>query len=764
MAKAGTKKVKEEKKTDKQEKSLVIVESPAKAKTIKKILGESFQIKASYGHIRDFPKSVLGVDVKNGFEPIYEVIPDKKAVVKELSDTAKQVDRVYLAPDPDREGEAIAWHIASILDVPQDMICRIEFNEITKTAILEAVKSPREIDFNKVNAQKARQILDRIVGYKISPILWEKLRNYRLSAGRVQSVAVRLICDRELEVEAFIPKEYWTITAELNKAKSSTVFSAELTKYNDKKIEINNEQEADKIVKVLSKDGVEFKIAKISNRETKRNPQAPFITSTLQREASNRLGYAVSKTMQVAQKLYEGIDLGPGGPVGLITYMRTDSTRISDEARDNTKEYITQHYGKNYYPDTPRVYTKKGKNVQDAHEAIRPTYVEKSPESVKQYLSSEQYKIYKLIWERFVASQMQSATVKNTSVEIEAEDYTFRAGSSKVIFDGFLIVYDDREDDEKTSPIPELKQDDKLKLKKIDPKQHFTQPPPRYSEAMLVKTLEELGIGRPSTYASIITKIQQRGYVIKEEKALKPTLLGKTVNEQLVKHFANIVDFNFTADMETKLDSIAQSEAVWNEVVQNFYTPFIDVVKDAKQNMERVEIKTDEVCPNCGKEMIVRSSRWGTQFLACKGYPECKTTMPLDKNAQAPKEDRPSDETCEKCNHPMIIKYGPYGDYLACTNEECKNRKKFAKKTGVTCPNEGCGGDIIQKKSRYGKVFYGCNNYPKCNFALWNEPTGEKCPECSSLLVIKLSKKGNKIQCSSKECSYTKPIEEEANA
>ena len=759
MAKATTKSAKDKEPKEKKEKAkknLVIVESPAKAKTIKKILGDSYFIKASVGHIRDLPKKTLGVDVKNNFEPEYEILENKKKVVDELNQAAKDADEIFLAPDPDREGEAIAWHISNILNKPKKHIHRIEFNEITKTAILEAVQNPRPINMNTVNAQQTRRILDRLVGYKISPLLWAKVGK-GLSAGRVQSVAVRIICDREKEIEAFIPVEYWTITAELSKQKSSTSFNAELTKYNGEKLEINNGEESAKIVETLSKASTEFKVSKVTTRNTQRKPQAPFITSTLQREASNRLGYSVKKTMQVAQKLYEGIDLGSSGPVGLITYMRTDSTRISDEARDAAKEYIVQHYGQNYYPEEARVYAKKGKNVQDAHEAIRPSYIDKNPESVRQYLAPEQYRLYKLIWERFIASQMQSAEVKTISVEIDAAKYTFRASSSKITFDGFLIVYDDREEEEKTDAIPDLNKDDVLKLKKIDPKQHFTQPPPRYSEATLIKTLEELGVGRPSTYAPTISTIQDRGYVIKEEKSLIPTSLGKVVNELLVKHFPEIVDSQFTANMETNLDDIAENHAEWKKILGNFYEPFAEVLKKAKKEMEKVEILTENICSECGKPMALKTT-FGGQFLGCSGYPECKNTMPLAKDQKPLPEDRPSDELCEKCNSSMLIKRGPYGDYLSCTNEECKNRKKFIKKTGVKCPQDGCEGDLIEKKSRYGKAFYGCDKYPACTFALWSEPAGEFCPECKSMLVKKFLKRGNKIACSKKECAFEKPM------
>ena len=769
MAKTTAKKKETTENTGKEKKKyLVIVESPAKAKTINKILGNAYEIKASMGHIRDFPKKVMGFDVQKNFEPEFEIIPDKKKVVDELNTIAKKMEKVYLAPDPDREGEAIAWHISEVLDVPKKNVYRIEFNEITQNAIRHAVESPRSIDMNRVKAQQTRQILDRLVGYSISPILWEKLKNYKLSAGRVQSVAVRLICEREAEIEAFIPKEYWKIFADLFGKKAKAPFTAELIKIDDKKAEINNGEEAQEILEALKKKGVEFKVSKIANRETRRNPQPPFITSTLQREASSKLGYSVSKTMQIAQKLYEGIELG-SGPIGLITYMRTDSTRISDEARDAAKEYIIDHFGAKYYPKEPRVYTKKGKNVQDAHEAIRPTYIDKSPESIKSHLTSEQYKVYKLIWDRFIASQMESAVVNNTTVDIAADRYIFRIGGSKILFDGFLKVYDDRnEDDEGESPekpsnIPDLKEGDVLELVKLDSKQYFTQPPPRYTEASLDKTLEEYGIGRPSTYAPIISKVQQRGYVEKIEKSLAPTLLGKVVNEQLVKHFTNIVDFKFTAQMETQLDDIAENTLVWNKVLADFYTPFTESVNNAKEKMEDAGILNDKLCPNCGKPMKLRTSRWGSQFLGCSGYPECKTMMPINgegKDKEVVREDKPSDEVCEKCNSPMVIRKGPYGDYLACTNEECKNRKKLVIKTGVKCGKEGCKGELIQRKSRFGKVFYGCSNYPDCDFVLWNEPNGGKCPKCSSLLINRYLKKGNKISCSNKECDYEKDMEE----
>ncbi len=745
------------KKEVRRENYLVIVESPAKSKTITKMLGNNYKILASYGHIRDFPKKVLGIDLKNNFEPIYEIIPEKKKVVAELSKNAKSADKIYLAPDPDREGEAIAWHVAQVLGVNENKILRIEFNEITKKAVLHAVENPRNIDMNRVYAQQTRQILDRIVGYKISPVLWEKLRNNRLSAGRVQSVALKLICEREAEIEAFIPKEYWEISAELTKQKSTHVFNAELVKYKEKKVEIKNAEEAQKIIEILSKKNVKFTVSKLTKKETQRKPQPPFITSTLQREASNRLGYGVSKTMQIAQKLYEGLDLGSEGTIGLITYMRTDSTRISDDAKDAAKEFIVKKYGENYYPNSANIYTKKGKNVQDAHEAIRPSYIEKTPESIREYLTPEQYKLYKLIWSRFMASQMTPAKIETNGVEISAEDYTFRMSASKILFNGFLIVYDDREENEQEGSIPTFEKNDILNLKKLLPTQHFTQPPPRYSEASLVKVLEEKGIGRPSTYAPIISKIQTKAYIEKIEKSLKPTLLGKTVNEQLSKHFANIINYDFTAKMENTLDEIAKDSKEWKKVICDFYTPFMETVNEAKTKMEKVNIVSEVKCPNCGKEMLVRTSRWGTQFLGCSGYPECKTMLPLNSENFTSESSNISAETkssekCPKCQSEMIIKVGPYGQYLQCTNEECKHRQKIVIKTGVKCPN--CGGEIIQKKSRYGKIFYACDNYPTCNFALWNLPTGEKCPKCNSLLVKKFLKSGEKIECSNKECKY----------
>ena len=738
-------------------KALVIVESPAKSKTIKKILGSNYQIEASFGHIRDFPKNVLGFDVNDGFKPSFIVIPEKKKVVTKLNEMAKKVDKIYLASDPDREGEAIAWHVRQVLKVPDDKIFRIEFNEITPKAVKYAVAHSRQIDMDRVKAQQTRQILDKLVGYKLSPVLWKQLGNYHLSAGRVQSVALRMICEREDEIEAFVPVEYWSVTVKLEK--DGKVFDAELIKVDGEKLDLGNEEQAQKIKEYLEDSARSYVVSKITNRETKRKPTAPFITSTLQREASSKLGYGVSKTMQIAQKLYEGIELEEGS-VGLITYMRTDSVRISDDARDMAKDFILQNYGEKYYPETPNSYAKGKKNVQDAHEAIRPSYPERTPESIKKYLTPEQFRLYKLIWNKFMASQMANAVVANKSVEITAGDCTLKTGTSKVLFDGFLKLYNDSDDAEELSKIPDLNKDDELIRKEVIPKQHFTQPPPRFSEASLVKALEEYGIGRPSTYASIITKIQTRKYVEKQDKVLVPTFLGRTVSKQLVSQFTDIMDYAFTAGMEEKLDKIADNKAVWNKVLQDFYDPFMETVNEVMANAGRLKIESDVTCPNCGRKMLVRTSRFGNQFLGCSGYPECKTILPIDVNGDTvkPLEPEKAEEKCEKCGGDMIIKTGPYGKYLECVS--CQNRKSFVRSTGVTCPK--CGkGQIVERKSKYGKMFFGCNKYPDCDFVLWNEPTGDVCPKCGSLVVKRVMKNGEKLECSNRSCDYRADVTHE---
>ena len=770
MAKTAETAEKSTKKTSgKKEKALVIVESPAKSKTIRKILGDGYSIEASYGHVRNLPTKDpstenLGFDIKDHFKPKFEVIPGKQAVVKKLNDMAQKADKIYLASDPDREGEAIAWHVRQLLKVPDEKVLRIVFNEITPKAVKHSVENPRGIDMDMVKAQQTRQILDKLVGYKLSPVLWKQIGNRNLSAGRVQSVALRMICEREDEIEAFIPQKYWSIHTDLDK--DGKIFEAELAKYKNKAVEktIKNQEEAQKIVDYLQSPDREFEVEKVTKKTMKRKPTAPFITSTLQRAASSKLGFGVQKTMQVAQKLYEGIEID-GTPVGLITYMRTDSVRVSDDAQGMAKDFILSNFGEKYYPETPNVYTKGKQNVQDAHEAIRPSYPERTPESIKQYLDNDQFKLYKLIWNKFMSSQMANAEIANKSIEIKAGDCILKAGTSKVTFDGFLKLYNDAEEDEQASDskIPDLEKGDRVVCKKINPKQHFTQPPPRYNEASLVKALEEHGIGRPSTYATIITVIQTRKYVEKRDKALFPTLLGRTVSKQLVNQFADIMDYKFTAGMESKLDEIAEKKAVWNEVLEKFYEPFIQEVNKALGNNERVRIESNIKCPNCGRPMLVRTSRKGQQFLGCSGYPECKTVMSMNaltENMQdTPSEEEICEEKCEKCGSDMVFKQGPYGKYLECTNEECKFRKPYRRSTGVTCPK--CGqGTIVERKSKRGTVFFGCDRYPDCDFVLWNEPTGETCPDCGALLVKKVLKKGTTIECSNRSCGYKASVQE----
>lgn len=754
-----------------QEKSLVIVESPAKSKTIKKILGDSFQIEASYGHVRNLPTKDpstdnLGFDVNKNFEMKFEIIPGKQQVVRKLNDLAKKAGKIYLASDPDREGEAIAWHVRQILKVPDDKIYRIVFNEITPKAVKHSVENPRGIDMDMVKAQQTRQILDKLVGYKLSPVLWKEMGNRKLSAGRVQSVALRMICEREEEIEAFKPQEYWSIHALLDK--EGKQFEAELSKIKGKSVEktVKNQEEAQKIVDYLTNPSTQYEVSKVTKKTIKRKPTAPFITSTMQRAASSKLGFGVSKTMQVAQKLYEGVEID-GAPVGLITYMRTDSVRVSDDAQNMAHDFILQNYGENYYPKTPNIYAKGKQNVQDAHEAIRPAYPERTPDSIKQYLDNDQYKLYKLIWEKFMSSQMAPAEIANKSIEIDAGDYTLKAGTSKVMFDGFLTLYNDDEEEEgkeSDAKIPDLDKGDKVVCKKVEPKQHFTQPPPRYNEASLVKALEEYGIGRPSTYATIITVIQTRKYVEKKNKALFPTLLGRAVSKQLVAEFADIMDYKFTAGMEAKLDEIADKKVDWVKVLNDFYAPFMEEVNKVMQTAQRVTVSSNIKCPNCGKPMVLRSSKTGSQFLGCSGYPDCKTAMSLnvlqelESETDENGEEKPQEiceEKCEKCGADMVFKTGPYGKYLECTSPDCGYRKPYRKSTGVTCPK--CAkGTIVERKSKRGTVFYGCDKYPDCNFVLWNEPTGEKCPQCGELLVKKILKNGEVITCSSIKCGYKK--------
>jgi DNA topoisomerase-1 len=689
-------------------KSLIIVESPAKTKTLKGFLGNQFQVEASMGHIRDLPESKLAVDVEKDFAPSYVTIPERKDVLSKLKAAAKDADTIFLASDPDREGEAISWHLAEALGLKDPK--RIQFNEITKDAVQQALEHPRSIDMNRVNAQQARRILDRLVGYEISPLLWRKVKK-GLSAGRVQSVAVRLITDREREIEAFVPVEYWSLLAALTPDQPKNRFEASLHFLDGKKIELHSQAESDKVLSDLQ--DAKYAVAKLKKSEKKRNPAAPFITSSLQQEASRKLGFNARRTMRTAQQLYEGINLPEEGSVGLITYMRTDSTRIAAEAQDAARAFIEKQYGKGYHlPGAAKQY-KKSKDAQDAHEAIRPSYVTRLPEQVGAHMTSDQAKLYKLIWQRFVASQMSPAVFDMVSVDISAGPYTFRATGSTPKFDGFMRVYSEGRDeakveDEEKPPLPPLSEGMALNLIELLPKQHFTEPPPRYTEATLVKVLEEKGIGRPSTYATIISTIQDRKYVELLEKRFHPTSLGTGVTDLLVKHFPDVLNVEFTAGMEQKLDNVADGEEDWVQMMRDFYGPFHAVVETAAEQMERVKIEpkmTDQICPNCGKPMVIRSSRYG-EFIGCSGYPECKTIL------------RPETPKIE-----------------------------------IPCPK--CGGEILQKRSHKGAIFYGCANYPKCDFVAWGKPVGRPCPECGQPLVESAFRgKVVGIKCSSKECAY----------
>jgi len=729
--------------------NLIIVESPAKAKTLEKFLGGAYSVRASGGHVIDLPVKSLAVDVDNGFKPLYAPIKGKEKVIKDLKAAAKSSKLVLLAPDPDREGEAIAWHIAGAID-PKIKVKRIEFHEITKEAVLEAVRNPRHIDMNRVNAQQARRILDRLVGYKISPILWKKVRK-GLSAGRVQSVAVRLIVEKEKEIQRFTAQEYWSITAFLKKDGALEPFSAAVHSKDGAQIKIETKEAADRVLKDL--EGAVFEVSEVRKKEQKRHPYAPFITSTLQQEAFRKFGYPAKRTMSIAQRLYEGMDLKDKGHVGLITYMRTDSVRIADSALSEVRKFIAQKYSEKYLPQAPRVYKTK-KSAQDAHEAIRPTSVLRDPGSLKNILSQDQLKIYGLIWKRFVASQMESAVLDQTSADIKAEPYLFRAMGSVIKFDGFLTVYEESrdEEEEKTGLLPELNKGEKLTLDRIEPKQHFTQPPARYTEATLVKVLEEKGIGRPSTYAPIIGTIIDRGYVVRDGRALKPTELGIITNGLLVKHFPTVLDIKFTAHMEDELDEIAEGKIDWVAVMEEFYSPFKETLEKAAKEMPKVKMeeKTDEVCEKCGSPMVVRQSRYGS-FLACSAFPKCKNTKDLDsKGAIVPE----SKEVCKKCGKPMKVKRSRFGSFLACTGyPKCKNIVSILNKTGVKCPEKDCGGDIVEKRTRKDRTFFACSNYPKCKFATWHKPIAENCPDCGAFLVEKRTKSSVTKECS-KKCGY----------
>ncbi|CAM3141251.1 type I DNA topoisomerase [Paenibacillus lupini] len=692
--------------------SLVIVESPAKAKTIGKYLGSKYIVKASMGHIRDLPKSQTGVEVENGFQPKYITIRGKGSVLKELKDASKKVKHVFLAADPDREGEAIAWHLAHYLELDETDTCRVVFNEITKQAVKDAFKTPRKINMDLVNAQQARRILDRLVGYKISPLLWKKVKK-GLSAGRVQSVCVKLIIDRENEIEAFNPEEYWSITAQLTQ--QGVPFEAKYHSISGEKRELGNEQEMQTILAALS--GNEFKVAEVKEKERLRNPAPPFITSSLQQEAARKLGFRASKTMSVAQQLYEGVELGKEGTVGLITYMRTDSTRISPVAQEEAKEYITGKYGAPFSPEQPRVYTKKNSNAQDAHEAIRPTSILRDPETMKPFLSRDQFRLYKLVWERFVSSQMSSAVLDTMTVDMKSGEVTFRANGSKIKFAGFMKVYVEGNDDgtvEEHKFLPPFAVGDVVYSDSIEPKQHFTQPPPRFSEARLVRTLEELGIGRPSTYAPTLETIQKRGYVAIEEKKFIPTELGDLVNQLMEEFFPEILDSEFTAKMESDLDHVEDGMEDWVKVLSSFYESFEKRLEVAEEEMKEIEIQdevSDELCEKCGRHLVYKMGRFG-KFLACSGFPDCRNTKPIVKDI------------------------------------------------GVTCPK--CAkGKIIERRSKKGRIFYGCDTYPTCDYVSWDKPTNKPCPNCESMLVEKRNRSGAKLLCPS--CDYSEEILEDEN-
>jgi len=704
-------------------KNLIIVESPAKAKTIEKFLGRKYTVKASMGHVRDLPKSQLGVNVEADFEPKYITIRGKGDVLKELRDAAKKAEQVFLATDPDREGEAISWHLAHVLNIPQDQPIRIEFHEITKDAIQRAIKNPRTIDRCRVDAQQARRVLDRLVGYMLSPLLWRKVRR-GLSAGRVQSVAVRLIVDREAEIQAFQPEEYWTLTARLAADGGSAPFEAKFYGTDEGKVELKSEAQTRQVVEAALRSAgaggeVFFQVRSVKRKEKRRNPAFPFTTSSLQQEASRKLGFSVRRTMSVAQQLYEGLELGEAGHTGLVTYIRTDSTRIAVEAEEAARQFILEQYGAAFIPAEKREAEKKA-TEQGAHEAIRPTDVTRTPESIKPYVTPDQYKLYKLIWERFVASQMAPAVLDTVSVEIAAGDQLFRASGSTIKFPGFMKIYIEGEDEEgpkdEEGLLPDLTEGQMLRLVELVPKQHFTQPPPRYTEAMLVRALEEKGIGRPSTYAPIIETIQARGYVEKKDKRFVPTELGQVVTEILREYFPRIIDVAFTAHMEEELDQVEEGEVHWKEVLREFYGPFEATLKEAEEKVGGFELpdeETDIPCEKCGRMMVIKHGRFG-RFLACPGFPDCRNTKPL------------------------------------------------LEETGVTCPVCGQGKVVERKSKKGGRRFYGCSRYPECDFVSWEKPVAERCPNCGAPYLVEKRQKGVGLVhlCKQEGCDYIYPVEE----
>lgn len=751
-------------------KKLVIVESPAKAKTINKYLGKDYRVEASMGHVRDLPKKELGVDIDGGFKPHYVPAHGKKKIIAALKKHAESAEIIYLAPDYDREGEAIGWHIKESIG-GNAKIRRIVFNEITKSAILEAIRNPRDIDMALVNAQQARRILDRLVGYKLSPLLWKKVGR-GLSAGRVQSVAVRIICEREAEINAFVQKEYWTIRALLEKQGYSP-FEALLAKIEGKKAEIDDEDAAKKISKELKT--AKYVVEKVETKEVRRRPYAPFITSTLQQEASKKLRMRPARTMRLAQDLYEGVEIPGEGSVALITYMRTDSVRISKEAQEAALEYILKTYGKAYYPPNHVNVFKNKRDAQDAHEAVRPTSMEWPPERLAPHLSKEYLSLYTLIWNRFLASQMAPAIFDQTTIEIEADGkYMLKATGSIIKSQGFLVLYREESEDngngeEGEKSFPPLSAADALSCKKMIPKQHFTKPPPRYSEATLVKALEEKGIGRPSTYATIVDTIQKRKYVLREKGRLSPTDLGVTVNELLVESFPKILDVEFTARMEGQLDEVEERNLDWQRVLSDFYGPFEDSLATAAQKMRDIKkegIPTEEVCEKCGKPMVIRLGRFG-RFMACSGYPDCRNTKEIGEKdgANEEAEQLAAGKTCPTCDGPMVVKTGRTGRFLSCKKyPECKTALPLG--IGVECPEPECDGEVIERRTGKGRLFFGCSRYPDCKFAAWDRPRLKDCPQCGgNYLVEKYSRDGKAtLSCPKKGCKYKEQLKQEEAA
>jgi DNA topoisomerase-1 len=755
-------------------KPLVVVESPTKVRTLKKYLGKKFNIAATVGHIKDLPQNEMGIDVENGFKPIYKPISGKQKIIKTLKQAAGDATDIYLAPDPDREGEAIAWHTTEVLKKKGRKFYRVLFHELTKNAIDAAITTPESLNRSKYEAQQARRILDRLVGYQISPLLWRKVKG-GLSAGRVQSVAVRIICERERAIQAFEPEEYWSITAHLE-ASTPPLFAAKLVKKNDKKIKISNETAATAIVDGVSKE--KFIVENVEKKTTQRNPFPPFTTSKLQQESIRRLRFSAKKTMLIAQQLYEGIELGPGEPVGLITYMRTDSTRIAKEAASEALALIDERFGKDYAPAKPRFFKNK-KKAQDAHEAIRPTSVFNTPEKVAPYLSKEQLALYRLIWQRFVASQMQPALINKILVAIKAGEYLFTASGSSIKFPGFMALYmsvDDEiesENERKKEGLPELSVDMQLKLNKLDPKQHFTQPPPRFSEASLVKELEENGIGRPSTYAAILSTIRDKGYVELTKGYFRPNELGFIVNDLLVENFPEVLDVEFTAKMEDDLDRVESAEIGSLEILTRFYSPFkkqLDAASEGMLSIKGIGFPTGLQCPECGKALHIKVGKNG-HFLACCGYPDCRYSRNYTRNEKGmiqpvePSAEEATGEECEKCGKPMIKKHGRFGEFLACSGyPDCKNTRSLnssgtGKLTGVNCPQKSCDGDLVERRSKRGKIFYGCSRFPNCNFATWDKPVNRECPVCGAQFLVekKTKREGTFLACHNKECGFKEP-------